>query len=378
MLTYKRKLILTKAQIARVNSWIGACRVVYNMGLEIRIAAYRNKQQSVSCYDLQKQLPTIKDIDWIKDVPSQSLQNAIERLESAYKKFFAGGGFPRYASKKDYNSILLKSVEVDGNFATLPKLGKVKMFKDAAILGTPKTATIIKEPTGYFICVTTDTNKDIQNNDESQVVGLDVGVSFFCVNSDGEFVQNPKHFRKYERKLRIAGRSLSRKKKRSNRWRKQVMRNARLHHKVSNTRKDFLHKESTKIANQFHTVIVEDLKINNMTKKAKPKKDDNGKYVKNNAAAKSGLNKSILDCGWGMFRTMLEYKTNVIRVNPKYTSQTCNECSTKDAKSRISQSKFKCSHCGHETNADENAAKNIKQVGEGIALNRQRKAMVYA
>lgn len=378
MLTYKRKLILTKAQISRVNSWIGACRVVYNMGLEIRISAYKNKQQSVSCYDLQKQLPTIKDIDWIKDVPSQSLQNAIERLESAYKKFFAGGGFPRYSSKKDYNSILMKSVEVDGNFATLPKLGKVKMFKDAAMLGTPKTATIIKEPTGYFICVTTDTNKDIQNNDESQVVGLDVGVSFFCVNSDGEFVQNPKHFRKYERNLRIAAKSLSRKKKRSNRWKKQVMQNARLHHKVSNTRKDFLHKESTKIAKQFHTVIVEDLKINNMTKKAKPKKDESGKYVKNNAAAKSGLNKSILDCGWGMFRKMLEYKTNVIRVNPKYTSQTCNECGTKGAKSRVSQSKFKCSYCGHETNADENAAKNIKQVGEGIALNRQRKAIVYA
>lgn len=376
MLTYKRKLILTKEQTARLNSWIGSCRVVYNLGLEIRIAAYKNNQQAVSMYDLQKQLTTIKDIDWIKDVPAQSLQNAIERLDNAYKKFFSGGGFPKWANKKHYKSILFKSVGVDKNEVTLPKIGKLKMFKDAVILGMPKTATIIKEPTGYFVCITTDINKNIQNNDENQIVGLDVGVSQLYVSSNGEFVHNPKHFKNYERKLRIANKSLSRKKKLSSNWKKQVNNVAKLHHKIANCRKDFLHKESTNIAKQYHTVILEDLKITNMTKKAKPKKDEKGNYIKNNAAAKSGLNKSILDCGWGMFKTMLEYKTNVLKINPKYTSQTCNECGVKDAKSRVSQSKFKCSNCGHETNADLNASKNIEGLGKAVV--RQREAIACA
>ena len=112
-----------------------------------------------------------------------------------------------------------------------------------------------------------------------------------------------------------------------------------------------------------------------MTKRAKPK-EENGKFIPNGQSAKSGLNKSILDCGWGMFRTMLEYKTNVVRVNPKFTSQTCNECGTKDSKSRISQSEFVCKSCGHIDNADLNAAKNI--MSKGIALNRKREAVACA
>ena len=105
MLTYKRKLILTKAQEQRLSSWIGACRVVYNMGLEIRIATYKNLGKSVGKFDLMKQLTEIKDIDWIKDVPSQSLQNSIDRLDTSYKNFFRnchkGGGFPKFANKRN-------------------------------------------------------------------------------------------------------------------------------------------------------------------------------------------------------------------------------------------------------------------------------------
>lgn len=357
MLTYKRKLILTKIQQSRIDSWIGACRVVYNLGLEIRIAAYKNKQQSVHKFDLMKQLVGIKYIDWIADVPSNSLQNVIERLDNSYKKFFKGGGFPKWANKHKYNSILLKSASVFGNNVKLPKIGSLKMFKDANIKGEVKTATIIKEVTGYFICITTDATKDIQNKDESQVIGLDMGVAHLYVDSNGQFVNNPKHFKKYERQLRIENRSLARKKKGSNGWRKQAKCLSLLHHKIANVRKDYLHKESTKIAKSHHTVILEDLNVKGMS-------------------SNKNLSKRILDCGWATLRTMLEYKTNVVAINPKYTSQTCSSCENVDSKSRLSQSEFVCTNCGHISNADINAAKNIKS--KGIALSRQREVLTCA
>lgn len=355
MLTYKRKLILTKAQENRIDSWIGACRVVYNLGLEVKIHAYKNGH-SLSKYDLMKQITDLKHIDWISDVSIEALQNTMVRLDSSYKSFFRGGGFPKWATKKKYNSFLVRSIKIlDNHKISIPKIGKLKMFKDAPILGIPKIATIKKDITGYFICITCDgVSKNIQNPDESQVCGIDMGIAYFCVDSNGNLIENPKHFKKYESQLRIENRSLSRKKKFSKRWKKQVNKLGLLHHKIANVRRDFLHKESAKLAIKYNTVYVEDLKINNMAKN-------------------TNLSKHILDCGWGEFRTMLEYKTNVIRVDPKYTSQTCNECGIKDSKSRLSQSEFVCKSCGHIDNADINAAKNI--LSKGIAFNRKREAI---
>lgn len=354
MLTYKRKLILTKAQQTRIDSWIGACRFVYNLGLEIRKEAWKNKQQSVHKYELMKQVTTIRDIEWIKDVNADCLQLVVERLDKAYKSFFKGGGFPKFASKRTFKSIVFKKIlTVKGRQVKLPSIGWLKIHNDTEIIGLPKIASIIKEPTGYFICITTDAVKSIQSQDESQILGIDMGVAVFATDSNGGKIENPKHFKRYERKLRIENRSLARKKKGSNSWKRQAKKLALLHHKIGNVRKDFLHKESTKIAKSNHTVILEDLNVAGMVK--------------------SRLSKSISDASWGMFRTMLEYKTNVIAINPKFTSQICNDCGTKDSKSRISQSKFVCTACGVESNADENAAKNIKD--KGIVVIRQRKAI---
>lgn len=139
MLIYKRKLILTKNQEERISSWIGVCRLVYNMGLEIRIAAYKTHRKSIHKYALMRELKTIKDIDWIKDVPAQSLCGVIDRLDNSYKHFFRRGcvGFPHFASKKTYKSILLKEgVHVRANNRIqIPKIGLVKIFKDAEIIG---------------------------------------------------------------------------------------------------------------------------------------------------------------------------------------------------------------------------------------------------
>ncbi|MEK6881747.1 MAG: transposase, partial [Nanoarchaeota archaeon] len=303
-----------------------------------------------------------KDVEWIKDVPSQTLQESVERLDRSYQNFFRtckkGGGFPKFAKKHKYKSLVIKEIKVDGNNVIIPKIGKLKTFKDREIKGTPKRVIIIKESTGYFICVQCEgVEKPIYNSDKNQVGGIDMGIFHFCVDSDGGFVANEKHFFKHESKLRIENRSLSRKKKFGKNWRKQVKKLGRIHHNIANVRKDFIHKQTTHYARKYHTIFLEDLKINNMAKN-------------------TNLSKHILDCGWGMFRTMLEYKSNVIRINPKYTSQKCNICSHIDSKNRLSQSIFSCINCGHSENADLNASKNIR--GEGIAIVRKREALACA
>lgn len=354
MLTYKRKLILTKKQEVRLTNWAGVCRMVYNMGLEIKSTAWKGKQLNVSAYDLQKQITEIRNIDWIQDVPSDTLNSEMIKLDSSYRNFYNGSGFPKFKSKNSKLSIHFKQndgvLRISGNKINLPKLKEVKIFKDSQIEGKIKTATIVKDATGWFIYIVTDAVKNISNQDESQVIGLDMGVAYFCVDSNGVFIENPKHFKKYEAKLRVENRSLSRKKKGGNGYKKQIQRLVLLHQKITNTRTDFLHKQSTILAKDYHAIYVEDLNIKGMVR--------------------SRLAKSISDCSWRSFRTMLEYKTNVVAVNPKYTSQTCNQCGAKDAKSRISQSEFECKSCGHKENADINAAINI--MSKGIALNRKR------
>ena len=357
MLTYKRKLILTKEQEQRVDSWINTCRFVYNMALEIRIAAWRNKQQRIHRFDLIKQLTTIKDIDWIEDVCAQTLQDSIERLDKAYQAFFKqGSGFPRFKSKKDYNSITFKTVRVVKGRIKLPKIGFVKHFKDAEIIGEPRCAYLKKEVNGYFICIVCkDVQRSIQNSDESQVVGLDMGVANLCIDSNGCIIENPRITKKYEAELRVANRSLSRKRKGSNNWYKQIILIKKLHNKISNVRKDYLHKTSTDLAKKYHTVIIENLNVAGMVKSRR-------------------LAKHISDCAWGEFRRMLEYKTSVIAIEPNHTSQRCSDCGAIDANSRISQSEFVCTSCGAVSHADINAAKNI--LSKGMAHVRERKALV--
>lgn len=356
--TYKRKLKLNQAQAETLRAWIGACRVVYNMGVEIKNATYKATGKSISKFALMKQITEVRsDVDWIRSVPVNSLQAVMDRLENAYSNFFrtykTGGGYPKYAAKKTYKSIKFKSIRVQNDAVVLPKIGLLKMVKDSKIVGTPKTASIIIEPSGFFVCIQCE-NVPKKFDSENQAIGLDMGVSHFCIDSNGNFISNPRHFKGYERRLRIENRSLARKEKGSTSWLKQARRVSKLHHKIRNVRMDFLHKESTRIAKQNSKVYLEDLNIRGM--------------VKN-----KNLSKHILDAGWGAFKTMLEYKTTVIRVDPKFTSQTCFACGKQDAKNRISQSEFCCTTCGHISNADINAAKNI--LSKGIALSRQRESL---
>lgn len=351
--THKYKLKLTKTQKERVDSWIGACRMVYNLALETKIEAYK-KGVSLSCYDLQKQLPSLrKEIDWIKDVPAQSLRDPIKRLDVAYRKFFKGGGFPKWAKKGRYKSISFNETIscFDNNTFILPKLKKVKIFKDRLPKGKIKTATITKEINGYFLCVTFETESENKYpTDENQVVGIDAGIKYFCIDSNGNFIENPRITKKYEKQLRIANRSLARKKKGSSNWKKQAKVVSKLHSKIARVRKDFLHKVSLQYVKEYSLIVCEDLKVKNLSQNNK-------------------LAKYISDVSWGTFFRMLKYKSEkyekeFIQVKPHYTSQTCSNCGYIDKGNRATQSKFKCKKCSFEVNADLNASLNILRLGQ--------------
>jgi putative transposase len=355
--TYKRKLDLTKSQEQRLCNWIGTCRLVYNIALQVKIASYDAIGKSPTNYELQKQITDLrKSYDWIDDVPCNTLANVMDRLDKSYKSFFKGAGFPKFAKKKFYNSLSFRQgTKVDTSKLFISKIGWLKMFADSPIVGDIKLTTIVNECNGFYACITCELPDIVITNTRS--IGIDMGITNFAITSNDQFISNPRHFKKHERQLRRENRSLSRKVKFSNSWRKQVKRLSLLHNKIANVRKDFLHKQSTQIANEYATVYMEDLNIKGMSKNRK-------------------LSKHILDAGWGMFRIMLEYKTNVTAINPAYTSQTCNACGEKDKVSRISQSEFVCTSCGHIAHADINAAKNIKRIGE--ALVRQREAVACA
>jgi putative transposase len=355
--TYKRKIKLTVSQEKRVSGWINTCRFIYNLGLQINISSYNTTGKKLSSYDLMSQLKDVRfDFDWIRDTPVECEQNALTRLDKSYDRFFKGNGFPKFLKKDYYKSITFKqNLHAKNGKIKIAKIGWINIFEKSAIYGKIKNITIVKEPKGYFACILCELPDNKAKNTRS--VGIDMGITNFAIASNEQFISNPRHFKKYERQLRIENRSLSRKVRFSNSWRKQAKRLGLLHHKIANVRKDFLHKQSTQIANEYATVYMEDLNIKSMSKNRK-------------------LSKHILDAGWGSFRIMLEYKTKVIAINPAYTSQTCNACGEKDNVSRISQSEFVCTSCGHIAHADINAAKNIKRIGE--ALVRQREALACA
>lgn len=366
--TYQYKLNPTDKQKEILSQWLGTCRYLYNVALEYKKYLYSQKGVSIGKYDLINELPNVKTtegFEWIKQVPSQTLQAVIERLDNSYQRFFKGAGFPKFAKRNKFKSFLIKQgVEVFNNYFKLPKIGLVKFFKSREVEGKIKTATIRKEADGWYISVTFEGNIEALPVTENNI-GLDLGVKYFAVTSEGEYIENPKHYNKYQRELRILNRSLARKKKGSNNRKKVIEKLSRLYQKIANVRKDFLNKVSTKLISENQAIVVEDLKISNLVRKPKAKPNESGKGFKpNGAKRKAGLNKSILDTGWGMFTNMLDYKAKwygrwFVKVTPNYTSRDCSDCGYRTNEMPLSIREWICPECNSFHNRDENASKNI-------------------
>jgi putative transposase len=349
----KYRIYPTEAQKVLLDKHIGSARFIYNLALETKQIAYAGNQVNLSCFDLIKQLPELKkECEWLKEINSQTLQQSVTNLDTAYTNFFKGTAkFPKYKSKKRGSQSFSVPQNVVLNLEEgkleIPKFKKgIKAVFHRTFAGKVKQATISKTPTGkYFASVLIETNdviKQKQKITRENTVGLDLGIKDFLTTSDGEVVSNPKFLKNSLSKLRYTQKKYS--KNKGKRTRKKL---ARLHEKVANQRLDFLHKVSTKLIRDNQTIALETLNIKGM--------------VKNH-----NLAQSIIDVSWGMFTQMLEYKAdwygvNIIRIGTfEPSSKTCSNCGHIHKELKLSDREWKCGGCGVNHDRDINAALNIK------------------
>jgi putative transposase len=362
---YRYRLYPTKPQEAAMFETLRLTRTLYNAGLEQRIAAHRQQGRTVTAYDQQKELTALKaECPEYARVYSHVLQDALDRLDKAYKSFFARvkrgdkAGFPRFKPRQRWNSFKFKEVwdrkknqwlspgkPVDeGRRINIPKIGAVKIKFHRPLEGTPKTLQIVLDVSEWYAVYTCEV--PVQPLPETgSAVGVDVGTRFFAITSDGEFVHNPQYLGVALKKLRVQQRTVSRRKKGGNRRRKAAQQVAKTHRKIRRGRQDFHHKTARKLVNEHDLIAHEDLKVSNMVR--------------------SSLARSISDVGWSAFFDILRGKAEsagrvVVRVPPQYTSQRCHACGHTCRENR-NKEVFRCVSCGHEDHADWNAAKNILQ-----------------
>lgn len=374
--THTYRLYPTNEQERKLVQWVGTVRAVYNVALEQRRDWYKPGRR-FNCVTQGPEVTALRsEFDWIRDVPASPLHQALRDLDRAYQNWWSGRAKAPTPRKRGQNDSMrfqlsggfsLRRVSTNWGRIDIPKLGSVRFRWDREITGKVKTITVLNRAGVWTITAPFECEAEGFSQAPSGAIGIDRGIAVFAALSDGTQISALNVGKKARRSLVRAQRKLSRKKKGSANRKKAALRLAKIHMRVANARKDFLHKLTTDIAQNHGTVVVEALKVRNMTASARGTVDRPGRNVR----AKSGLNRSILDQGWGMFRTMLAYKLaarggRLIEVPAAYTSQTCASCGVVDARSRVSQSRFICIGCGHEANADTNAAINILAAGHAV------------
>ena len=354
----------------------GACRFVFNKALALQKERHERGEKKLGYAGLCKMLTEWKAQSqtlWLNEAPSQALQQSLKDLERAYRNFFEKrAGFPRFKKKGVSDSFRYpdpKQIKLDqGNSRIfLPKLGWLRYRNSREVLGTVKNVTVSLSGGKWFVSIQTEREVAQPVPQSTTAVGIDMGIARFATISDGTFYAPLNSFRRHEKALRKAQQALSRKVKFSNNWRKAKARVQRIHARIANVRRDYLHKCSTAISKNHALVCIEDLRVRNMTKSAAGTLDNPGKNVR----AKSGLNKSILDQGWFEFRRQLDYKLAwsgglLITVPPQNTSRTCPCCGHVSADNRRTQTRFRCMECGFEEHADVVGAINILSRGMQI------------
>jgi len=366
----KVRIYPSTKQTIIIHRTFGSCRLVHNLLLDAKIKAFECGDK-LSSFDLIKRLVPMKKVEggeFLKEVDSTALQQSVKNIDVSYRNFFRGAGFPSFKSKhnsrQSYKSTTSKIKE---NRLYLPKVGLIKMRGFRKFDGKIISCVVSFEADQYHASLTFDDKVEYQKpRHNNKSVGIDVGVTLFATLSNGEMIK-PLNLEKEIREMKKAQTNLSRKVKGSRNRQKAKVKLARRHLKITNKRKNFLHQVSNRITNENQVIVIENLKIKNMSKKAKGSVENPNMR----ASAKSGLNRSITQQSWGMFFTMLEYKAikkggEVIKIDPKYTSQKCSKCGHISKQNRQSQSKFVCTSCGFSTNADYNASINI--AGAGYAL----------
>ena len=350
----KYRIYPTNSQKELIKKHCGSVRFLYNLALETKTTAYLGNKVNLSRYDLQKQLVELKkELPWLKETNSQSLQSALINLDEAYKKFFKGAGFPKFKKKSNGGSFAVpQNVIVENNLLIIPKFKEgIKMSLHRPTKGIIKSATISVTPTGkYFVSILCDTKEELPTKapiEENTTMGVDLGIKDFAVTSEGEVFENPKYLKNNIDRLKVLQRRSSKKKKGSNNRNKANKRVALLHEKIKNQRQDFLHKVSTKLIRENQTIALETLGISNM--------------IKNH-----NLAQAISDVSWSEFNRMIEYKAewygvNVLRIGRFAPSSKTCECGTINKDLKLSDRVWECNSCGQVNERDLLAARNIKK-----------------
>jgi putative transposase len=282
-------------------------------------------------------------------------------------------GFPRVKGE-GYDSFTYPQAgfKVLDQAVSLSKIGTVKAILHRPVEGKVKTCTVRRQSGKWYVCLAVEVEAEPLPESTEQV-GVDVGLNVFAALSNGEFVENPRFFRKDEKALAKAQRKVARQKRGSRERRKARKVVSRIHERIRNRRHDFVHQLSRKIVNRFGLIAVEKLNVKNMSKSPAPKQEEEtGEYLPNGASAKAGLNKSILDAAWSMFRFCLAYKAEsagrkYVEVNPACPTGIpvgCSGCGMRVTKKRSERVHF-CPSCGLSLDRDTNAARNILKIGMG-------------
>lgn len=358
----KFRIYPNKEQQNLINQTLGCCRLVYNIGLEMRSKAFKSGEKvnySKTCAMLTE-IKRNDEFSFLRDADSVALQQSLRDLDQGFTNFFQKRvRHPRFKSKhnnhQSYRTISRNNnIRIVGKYIKLPKLGYVKI-KQSMEVGHINNATIERTPTGkYFVVLNVDFEPEVKQNNGG-FIGIDVGIKEFYSDSNGNVVSNPKFLEKSSRKLCREQRRLSRKKRGSNNRNKQRLRVAKVHEKITNQRDDFLQKISTMLISENQVICIEDLKIKNMVRNHK-------------------LARCISSVSWGKFFNMLEYKANwygneIIKVPTMYpSSQTCSCCEYKNPLVKnLAIRKWECPNCHTKHDRDTNASINILNKGLSIA-----------
>ena len=373
---FKYELRPNGEQKRNMGRFAGSRRFVYNKALALQRAHYETGGTFIGYVAMAKLLTDWRhnaQTPWLKDAPVHPLQHALKDLERAYRNFFAHrGSFPRFKRKGRSESFRYpdaKQFQVDevNSRIKLPKLGWVRYRNSREVLGVPKNITLSASGGKWYASIQTVREVEQPVPSATGAVGIDLGIARFATLSDGSFVAPLNSFKTHEAQLRRSQRALSRKIQFSQNWRKAKGRVQRIHSRIGNCRRDFLHKATTLISKNHAMVCIEDLQVRNMSRSAKGNAQQPGKHVR----AKSGLNKSILDQGWFEFRRQLQYKLEwnggiLVAVPPHNTSRTCPDCDRVAAENRPTQAHFKCVGCGYENHADVVGAMNVLARGHRV------------
>ena len=374
---YKFKLKTKRKLSNQLQVFCGHTRFVWNKALGLNLQRLKNKQPIMYYQELDFWTKLWKKSDeygFLVECPSQTIQQKLKDLEKSFKDCFdkkqPGKKLPRFKKRGCGDSFRYpQGFKIEGNRIFLPKIGWARFHKSCKVIGTPKNVTISRKYESWYVSIQVEQTVEKPIHPSKTMVGIDMGVANFATTSSGEHISPINSFKTYASELRLAQRSMARKVKFSSNWKKARCRVQCIHSKISRVRNDFLHKASTQLSKNHAIVVMEDLKVSNMSKSAKGNIENPGKHV----SAKSGLNRAILDQGWYEFKRQLQYKQawqggEVILVDPKYTSQTCPApgCGHRSSQNRQSQSDFECEQCGYKNHADIVGALNVLAAGHAV------------